>query len=185
MHARRSTALRNPRQHDPPGLRHREFCRPGGGSSASAGEGLGIQNSGFGSAKAVRNVSLQYTLICLADPIQYSRIPESRIPSPAPMHFRTRAIHVGNEPDPRTGAVVGPIHLASTFVQPAAGESGEFDYARSGNPTRKAWETTLASLESGVGALAFSSGMAAIHCVTTLLTPGDQIVAGADIYGGT
>jgi len=101
------------------------------------------------------------------------------------MHFRTRAIHVGNEPDPRTGAVVGPIHLASTFVQPAAGESGEFDYARSGNPTRKALETTLASLEAGVGALAFSSGMAAIHCVTTLLTPGDHIVAGADIYGGT
>ncbi len=101
------------------------------------------------------------------------------------MHFRTRAIHVGNEPDPQTGAVVGPIYLASTFVQPGAGQAGEFDYTRSGNPTRKALETTLASLESGVGALAFSSGMAAIHCATMLLAPGDHIVAGADIYGGT
>ena len=78
-----------------------------------------------------------------------------------------------------------PIHLASTFVQPAAGQWGEFDYSRSGNPTRKALETTLAALESGTGALAFSSGMAAIHCVTALLKPGDHIVAGADIYGGT
>jgi cystathionine beta-lyase/cystathionine gamma-synthase len=101
------------------------------------------------------------------------------------MQFRTRAIHVGCPPDPQTGAVVPPIHLASTFVQPAAGQWGEFDYSRSGNPTRKAFETTLAALESGTGALAFSSGMAAIHCVTGLLKPGDHIVAGADIYGGT
>jgi len=101
------------------------------------------------------------------------------------MHFRTRAIHVGNEPDPATGAVVRPIHLASTFVQPGAGEWGEFDYSRSGNPTRKALETTLASLESGCGALAFSTGMAAIHCVTMLLGPGDHILAGTDIYGGS
>jgi len=101
------------------------------------------------------------------------------------MHFRTRAIHVGNEPDPATGAVVRPIHVASTFVQPGAGQWGEFDYSRSGNPTRKAFETTLASLESGCGALAFSTGMAAIHCVTMLLGPGDHILAGTDIYGGT
>lgn len=101
------------------------------------------------------------------------------------MDFRTRAIHVGNEPDPQTGAVVTPIHLSATFVQPGAGEWGEFDYSRSGNPTRKALETTLANLESGSGALAFSSGMAAIHCVTSLLQSGDHIVAGADIYGGT
>lgn len=101
------------------------------------------------------------------------------------MQFRTRAIHAGNQRDPATGAVVPPIHLASTFVQPGAGEWGEFDYSRSGNPTRKAVETTLASLESGCGALAFSTGMAAIHCVTMLLAPGDRIVAGADIYGGT
>ncbi|MBI1899836.1 MAG: PLP-dependent transferase [Planctomycetia bacterium] len=101
------------------------------------------------------------------------------------MHFRTRAIHVGQERDPATGAVVPPIHLASTFVQPAPGEWGKFDYTRSGNPTRAALEATLASLESGTGALAFSSGMAATHCATMLLEAGDHIVAGADIYGGT
>jgi cystathionine beta-lyase/cystathionine gamma-synthase len=101
------------------------------------------------------------------------------------MQFRTRAIHVGNEPDTATGAVVRPIHLSSTFVQPGAGEWGEFDYSRSGNPTRKAFETTLASLETGVGALAFASGMAATHCATMLLSAGDHILAGADIYGGT
>lgn len=103
----------------------------------------------------------------------------------SPHHFRTRAIHVGQEIDPATGAVVPPLHLASTFVQHHAGEWREFDYSRSGNPTRKALETTLASLESGCGALAFSTGMAATHCVTMLLDSGDHIVAGADIYGGT
>ena len=101
------------------------------------------------------------------------------------MHFRTRAIHVGNERDPQTGAVVPPVHLASTFVQPGAGEWGEFDYSRSGNPTRKNFETTLASLEGGGHALAFSTGMAATTCVTQLLSTGDHILAGADIYGGT
>ncbi len=101
------------------------------------------------------------------------------------MQFRTRAIHVGNDRDPQTGAVVRPIHLAATYVQPGAGDWGEFDYSRSGNPTRKALETTLASLESGSGALAFSSGMAAIHCVTMLLKPGDHLLAGSDVYGGT
>jgi len=101
------------------------------------------------------------------------------------MHFRTRAIHVGNERDPATGAVVRPVHFASTFVQPGSGEWGEFDYSRSGNPTRNALETTLAALESGCGALAFATGMAAIHCVAMLLKPGDHVLAGADIYGGT
>jgi cystathionine beta-lyase/cystathionine gamma-synthase len=101
------------------------------------------------------------------------------------MKFRTRAIHVGNSRDPQTGAVVRPIHVASTFVQPAAGEWGEFDYSRSGNPTRKALETTIASLEGGSDALAFSTGMAATHAVTMLLSAGDHIVAGSDIYGGT
>src|SRR5262245_56537213 len=101
------------------------------------------------------------------------------------MHFRTRAIHVGSERDPHTGAVVPPIHLSSTFVQPGAGQWAEFDYSRSGNPTRKALERTLADLESGVGALAFSSGMAAIHGAMMLLDAGDHVLAGADIYGGT
>jgi cystathionine beta-lyase/cystathionine gamma-synthase len=101
------------------------------------------------------------------------------------MHFRTRAIHVGQECDPETGAVVPPLHLASTFVQPGPGRWGQFDYSRSGNPTRKAFETTLASLEGGAAALAFSTGMAATHCVTMLLESGDHVVAGSDIYGGT
>ncbi|MGC3966502.1 MAG: PLP-dependent aspartate aminotransferase family protein [Pirellulales bacterium] len=100
-------------------------------------------------------------------------------------NFRTRAIHVGQENDPATGAVVPPLFVASTFVQHHAGEWREFDYSRSGNPTRKAFETTLASLESGCGALAFASGMAATHCVTMLLEAGDHVLAGSDIYGGT
>src|SRR5688572_16932169 len=101
------------------------------------------------------------------------------------MHFRTRAIHVGQQRDPQTGAVVPPVHFASTFVQPGAGQWAEFDYSRSGNPTRKSFETTLASLEGGIGALAFSSGMAATTCATMILSAGDHIVAGSDIYGGT
>lgn len=101
------------------------------------------------------------------------------------MKFRTRAIHDGNEPDPQTGAVVPPIHPASTFVQPGAGEWGQFDYSRSGNPTRTAVEKTIASLEGGCGALAFASGMAATHAATMLLSSGDHILAGRDIYGGS
>ena len=101
------------------------------------------------------------------------------------MHFRTRAIHVGQERDPATGAVVPPIYVASTFVQPGAGEWGQFDYSRSGSPTRYAFERTLADLEGGVGALAFASGMAATHCAMMLLSAGDHVVAGSDIYGGT
>jgi cystathionine beta-lyase/cystathionine gamma-synthase len=101
------------------------------------------------------------------------------------MQFRTRAIHIGNEHCPQTGAVVPPLHLASTFVQPGAGEWGQYDYSRSGNPTRKSFETTLASLEGGCGALAFATGMAATHCVIASLKSGDHVVAGSDIYGGT
>ena len=101
------------------------------------------------------------------------------------MKFKTRAIHVGNRRDPQTGAVVPPIHLASTYVQQSAGEWGEYDYARSGNPTRGNLEKTMASLEAGVGALAFSSGMAAIHAAVMLCQAGDHILAGRDIYGGT
>lgn len=101
------------------------------------------------------------------------------------MRFRTRAIHVGNERDPQTGAVVPPIHFSSTFVQPGAGTWGAFDYARTGSPTRKAFETTLASLEGGCGALAFASGMAATTGVLMTLNHGDHILAGSDVYGGT
>lgn len=101
------------------------------------------------------------------------------------MKFRTRAIHVGNERDPVTGAVVPPISVASTFVQAAPGEWGQFDYSRSGNPSRSHLERTLASLEGGAGALAFSSGMAATHTAMMLVAAGEHIVAGSDIYGGT
>lgn len=98
--------------------------------------------------------------------------------------FRTRAVHVGNEVDAATGAVIPPIHLASTYRQPGAGKWGEFDYARSGTPTRSHLQDTLTSLEGGCGSLAFASGMSAIHCVTMLLSSGDHIVAGCDLYGG-
>lgn len=101
------------------------------------------------------------------------------------MKFRTRAIHVGNEPDPQTGAVVPPIYLATTFIQPGVGEWGEFDYSRSGSPTRKNVETTIADLESGSNALLFASGMAATHCVTMLFKAGDHIIATRDLYGGS
>jgi len=101
------------------------------------------------------------------------------------MKFRTRAIHAGNRRDPQTGAVVPPIHLASTYVQESAGEWGDYDYSRSGNPTRGNLEETMASLEGAVGALAFSSGMAAIHAAVMLCQAGDHILAGRDIYGGT
>jgi len=101
------------------------------------------------------------------------------------MHFRTRAIHVGQERDPQTGAVVPPIHMASTFVQPGAGVWSEFDYSRSGNPTRKSFERAIAELEGGVGGLAFASGMAATHCAMMLLGAGEHVVAGSDIYGGS
>ena len=101
------------------------------------------------------------------------------------MQFRTRAIHVGQDRDPATGAVVPPIHVASTFVQPDASMSAAYDYARTGSPTRHAFERTLADLDGGVRALAFASGMAATHCVAQLLAPGDRIVTGTDIYGGT
>jgi cystathionine gamma-lyase len=101
------------------------------------------------------------------------------------MQFRTRAIHVGQDRDAATGAIVPPIHVASTFVQPDASMTAEYDYARTASPTRRNFETTLAGLDNGTRALAFASGMAATHCVTQLLAPGDRIVTGTDIYGGT
>ena len=98
--------------------------------------------------------------------------------------FRTRAIHVASPRDPASGAVVPPVHLATTFVQPGSGQWSEFDYSRSGNPTRQQLERVLATLDGGAHALAFASGMAAIHAATLLLRPGDHVVAGRDIYGG-
>lgn len=101
------------------------------------------------------------------------------------MHFRTKAIHVGNPTDRQTGAVVPPIHIASTYVMETAGGPQAYDYSRSGNPTRSNFETTIAALEGGCRGLAFASGMAASHCVTMILNSGDHILTGTDIYGGT
>jgi len=100
--------------------------------------------------------------------------------------FETRAIHVGQDPDPVTGAVVTPIILATTFAQDEVGKHGGFEYARTGNPTRRALETCLASLEGAGHGLAFASGMAAEDTVLrALVGPGDHVVIPNDAYGGT
>ena len=99
--------------------------------------------------------------------------------------FSTRAIHAGQEPDPLTGAVVTPIHLASTFAQQAVGKHQGYDYARTGNPTRASLEATIASLEEADHGFAFSSGMAAADTVFRTLRPGDHLIIPNDAYGGT
>jgi cystathionine gamma-synthase len=99
--------------------------------------------------------------------------------------FATRAIHAGQDPDPLTGAVVTPIHLASTFAQEAVGKHKGYDYGRTRNPTRVSLETTIASLEGASHGFAFASGMAAGDAVLRLLMPGDHLVIPDDAYGGT
>lgn len=99
--------------------------------------------------------------------------------------FETRAIHVGQAPDPATGAVVPPISLSTTFAQDAVGKHSGFEYARTGNPTRRALEECLASLEGAAHGLAFASGMAAEDAVLRLLSPGDHVIIPDDAYGGT
>jgi cystathionine beta-lyase/cystathionine gamma-synthase len=99
--------------------------------------------------------------------------------------FSTRAIHAGQDPDPTTGAVIVPIYQTSTFAQDEVGVHKGYEYARSGNPTRTALETALASLDGGQYALAFASGLAAETAVLLMLSAGDHIVAGDDAYGGT
>jgi cystathionine beta-lyase/cystathionine gamma-synthase len=101
------------------------------------------------------------------------------------MDFETRAIHEGQEPDPTTGAVTVPIYQTSTYVQEAVGEHKGYDYSRTANPTRRALETCLASLESAEYGFGFSSGMGATTTVMHLVAPGDRIVAVNDVYGGT
>jgi len=97
----------------------------------------------------------------------------------------TRIIHAGAEPDPSTGAIMTPIFQTSTYVQSAPGVNKGYEYARSQNPTRKALEDALAILENGKFGLAFSSGVAATDAVIKLLAPGDEVIAGSDMYGGT
>src|ERR1700741_2071236 len=102
-----------------------------------------------------------------------------------PQGFATRAVHSGQPPDPTTGAIITPIYQPSTYVQQSPGVHKGFDYARSINPTRKAYEDCVADLESGTRGFAFASGMAAIATVLDLLKPGDRVLVCDAVYGGT
>ena len=99
--------------------------------------------------------------------------------------FATKAIHSGQEPDPSTGAIIGPIYTSSTYVQESPGEHKGYDYSRTSNPTRKALEICMTDLEEGGQGFAFSSGMAATATVLELLDTGDHIISMDDLYGGT
>jgi cystathionine beta-lyase/cystathionine gamma-synthase len=101
------------------------------------------------------------------------------------MKIETECIHAGQEPDRETGAVMTPIYQTSTYKQEGVGRHKGYDYSRTVNPTRSALEACLASLEKGAFGLAFASGMAAIDTILRLLSPGDHILAGNDVYGGT
>jgi cystathionine beta-lyase/cystathionine gamma-synthase len=101
------------------------------------------------------------------------------------MKLGTKFIHAGVEPDPTTGAIMTPIYQTSTYVQAAPGQNKGYEYARSQNPTRTALEAAFAAIENGNFGLAFSSGVAATDAVIKLLQPGDEVIAGNDMYGGT
>lgn len=101
------------------------------------------------------------------------------------MHLSTKLIHGGISEDPLTGAVSVPIYQTSTYRQKKLGQPGEFEYSRSGNPTRMALEELIAELEGGVKGFAFGSGLAAIHATLSLFQPGDHLILGDDVYGGT
>lgn len=101
------------------------------------------------------------------------------------MKFETRAIHTGQDPDPATGAAVVPIYQTSTYVQEAPGKHKGYEYSRTHNPTRTALEIALASLEGATHGLAFASGMAAEDAVLRILSSGDHVILGDDVYGGT
>ena len=101
------------------------------------------------------------------------------------MKLATKIIHAGAEPDPSTGAIMTPIYQTSTYVQSAPGVNKGYEYARSQNPTRKALEDAFAVIENGKHGLAFSSGVAATDAVIKLLSNGDEVIAGSDMYGGT
>ncbi|HET9409507.1 MAG TPA: PLP-dependent aspartate aminotransferase family protein [Candidatus Sulfotelmatobacter sp.] len=99
--------------------------------------------------------------------------------------FATRAIHIGQEPDPLTGAVTVPIYPTSTYVQQGIGEHKGYEYSRVSNPTRARLEENLASLEGGLASRVFASGMSAINAIATTLKSGDHVLCGNDLYGGT
>lgn len=101
------------------------------------------------------------------------------------MHLSTKLIHGGISEDPLTGSVSVPIYQTSTYRQTKLGQPGDFEYSRSGNPTRLALEELIAELEGGVKGFAFGSGLAAIHATLSLFQPGDHLILGDDVYGGT
>jgi cystathionine gamma-lyase len=101
------------------------------------------------------------------------------------MKFGTKVIHAGIEPDPTTGAIMTPIYQTSTYVQSSPGNHQGFAYGRSQNPTRSVLEKNLASLENGIDAICFGSGLAAMDAILKLLSPGDEVVATNDLYGGS
>jgi len=100
-------------------------------------------------------------------------------------HIATRVIHAGQAPDPVTGAIMTPIYATSTYVQESPGKHKGYEYSRTRNPTRDAYEQCVADLESGKQGFAFASGMAATATILELLKPGDHIIAMDDLYGGT
>lgn len=101
------------------------------------------------------------------------------------MKFGTKVIHAGIKPDPSTGAIMTPIYQTSTYVQASPGNHLGYEYARTKNPTRSALENNLASLENGVDAICFASGLGAMDAILKLLSPGDEVIATNDLYGGS
>ena len=101
------------------------------------------------------------------------------------MKIGTKAVHAGIKPDPSTGAIMTPIFQTSTYVQESPGRHKGYEYARTQNPTRDTLQRSIAELEKGKYGFCFSSGLAATDVVAKLFTPGDEIIAGNDLYGGT
>src|SRR5687768_5930085 len=99
--------------------------------------------------------------------------------------FGTRAIHAGQRPDPLAGAIMTPVYLTSTYVQEALGEHKGYEYARGKNPTREALERNVAALEGGTHGFAFSSGMGCLTSLMLMLSAGDHVVCGDNVYGGS
>jgi len=101
------------------------------------------------------------------------------------MKFNTKTIHGGQSHEPSTGAVMPPIFQTSTYAQSSPGNHKGYEYSRAANPTRTALENAFATIENGTHGFAFSSGLSAIDCVLKMLNPGDEVIAGDDLYGGT
>jgi cystathionine gamma-synthase len=154
-------------------------------------EGLSKQEKSSGGGSLLGKGAYEHGSNWLCITIQSSWWSAERRPAmPEPSHFETLAIHAGQLPDPTTGAVIPPIYQTSTYAQEQTGIHKGYEYSRTGNPTRTALETCLAALEGAgldrlVYGLAFASGMAAIDTVLRLLRPGEHVLAGDDVYGGT